>query len=195
MKKLMIIVSAILISFGATAQNEFKLSSIGLSSGKGPLSSGVFVETNFTKGDDYFTVSLGERDLYAVYLKSFFKGKIHIGPCMEYFQNVPTVSIMAVTNPFKNVSTLSWSGYSAGAPNAEVQLLKWRYLFFYQSADFTFKRVTATGAIMWYGDWQPIADLKYTQPLNKNISGWISSGYKFYKDGEALLKIGLVYKF
>lgn len=195
MKKILVTVAAMIMFFGATAQKEFKLSSIGLSSGQGPLSSGVFIETTLVKGDDYLTVSLGERDLYAVYLKSFFKGKIHIGPCIEYFENVPLVSIMATTNPLKNVSTLSWSGYSAGVPDAEVQLLKWRYLFFYQSVDYTFKRVTTTGAIMWYDGWQPIADLKYTQPINKNISAWISGGYNFYKNGDALLKIGLIYKF
>ncbi|MHB8903588.1 MAG: hypothetical protein ACYC40_00580 [Patescibacteria group bacterium] len=202
MKKLftvliMLISFMIFIATAGAQENikkETKLSSVSLSSGQGPLSSGLLLEANFNRGNDVINLTLGERDLYASYLKSTLNKKLLVGPCLEYFHNVPTLSGIAIFFPIKNVSAFSWLGYSAGAPDCKVELTKWRFLFFYQSLDYTMKRFTATGAMMYFDGWQPMVDLKYQQPITKEIIFFTSAGYNFFKEGTALLKIGVTYK-
>jgi hypothetical protein len=134
------------------AQDEgVKLSSLSLSGGKGALTSGLFFEANFANGNDAFNLSLGEKDLYFFYLKGLFNGKFSIGPCLEYYYNTPVVGVMGSINPSKYISALSWAGWSAGEPGGKITPLKWKFLFFYQGLDFTFKRVAIGGAIM-YGN-------------------------------------------
>lgn len=198
-----ILIIALLISvvnaFGQNSdslklKNEVKFESVSLSSGQGALSSGVFFEGNFSRGNDAINLTLGNNDLYAYYLKSFFKNKVFAGPCIEYFYDIPTVSGIIITHPLKHVSTFSWLGYSAGTPGMEVELTNWRMLFYYQSASFNYGRFTATGAILYYDHWQQIIDFKYTQPLTKNINLFTSAGYNFFDGGKALLKLGITYK-
>jgi len=178
---------------GLSAQDNVKLSSVSLSSGNGILSNGFLGEFNFTLNNDVFNLTLGERDLYAYYLKSFFKQKILIGPCLEYYHNVPTASVINIWSPFKNWSTFSWLGYSAGQPDMKTELAKWRFLFFYQSLDFNYKRFGATTAIMYFGGWIPVVDFKYKQPIMDHLNFFTSAGYNFSGSGSALLRMGLTY--
>ncbi len=180
-------------SLKAQDKESVKLSSASLSSGDGVLSQGVLFESNFTYGEDMICLYLGERDLGISYLKSLFKGKIYVGPALEYFMNLPTPGAQMITSPFKNVSTFSWVGFSAGNPGEKVNFAKSRYLFFYQSLDLTIKRFTVSGVIMEYNGWQPIIDLKYRQPLMKNVDLFTSAGYNFF-DNHTLLRIGITYK-
>lgn len=184
---------ALLVSFGLSAQDTVKLSSVSLSSGNGVLSNGLLGEFNFTLNDDVFNLTLGERDLYAYYLKSFFKQKILIGPCLEYYHNVPTASVINIWSPIKNWSTFSWLGYSAGAPDQKVEMAKWRFLFFYQSLDFNYKRFGASGAIMYFDGWIPVVDFKYKQPIMDHVNLFTSAGYNFSGVGAALLRMGITY--
>jgi len=177
----------------AEEKDSVKLSSLSLSSGDGVLSQGLLFESNLTYGEDLITLYLGERDLGISYLKSFTKGKVFIGPVLEYYLNLPTLGAQMITSPFKNVSTFSWVGFSAGNPGEKVNFGKSRYLFFYQSLDLTIKRFTVSGIIMEYGGWRPIIDLKYKQPLTKSIDLYTSAGYSF-SDDHALLRIGITYK-
>ncbi len=181
--------SVLMANAQETSKKEVKFTSVSFSSGQDALSSGLLLEVNFDRGEDIINLTLGERDLYASYLKSTLNKKLLIGPCLEYFHNVPTVSIIAISFPIKNVSTFSWLGYSAGNPDCKVELTKWRFLFFYQSLDYTLKRFTATGAIMYFDGWQQLAILKYQQPVTKNINLFTSAGYNFFKEGTALLKL------
>lgn len=192
MKKVLIALVVLTFSIQLNAQ-KIELSSLSLSSGNGPLSQGLLFESNFSNGKDLVNLTLGERDMYAFYLKSFVKSKVLVGPCLEYFHNVPIIGLITITSPFKNVSTFSWVGYSAGIPDSKVELLKWRFLFIYQSVDYTYKRFTTSGAIMYYDGWQPILDFKYKQPLMKNVSLFTSAGYNFFGSGSALLRLGAVY--
>lgn len=199
MKKLfavlvVIMLSVIVLNAQEGNKKEVKFISGSASTGQDALSSGLLLEFNFSRGGDVINLTLGERDLYASYLKSTLNKKLLIGPCLEYFHNVPTLSTIAISSPIKNVSTFSWLGYSAGNPDEKVELTKWRFLFFYQSADYTFKRFTATGAIMYFDGWQQLAILKYQQPVTKNINFFTSAGYNFFKEGTALLKLGITYK-
>jgi hypothetical protein len=188
----------ILIPLNLKAQTEIKdsvkLSSVSLSSGDGVLSQGLLFESSFTYGKDLISLYLGERDLAVSYLKSFANSKIYVGPALEYYINVPTVGIQLITSPLKNVSTFSWVGVSAGNPGMKVELTKWKYLFYYQSIDYTYKRFSASAIIMEYNGWQPIVDFKYKQPIMKNIEMFGSVGYNFSGQGRSLLRLGITYK-
>lgn len=181
-------------SLQAEVKDSVKLSSISLSSGDGVLSQGLLFESNFSYGNDLVNLYLGERDLAISYLKSFAKGKVYVGPVLEYYMNLPTLGAQLITSPTKNVSTFSWVGFSAGNPGEKVNFEKYRYLFFYQSLDLTIKRFTASGIIMEYEGWRPIIDLKYKQPIMKNVELFTSAGYNFFGQGHALLRIGITYK-
>jgi hypothetical protein len=196
MRKSGLIMSILAGLFVAATINaaEVKLESLALSSGNGPLSAGPLFEANFSNGQDAFNLTLGERDLYVYYLKSVLWNKVSFGPCLEYFHNIPTVSLMALLNPVKHISALTWIGSSAGVADQKAELLKWRFLFFYQSLSVDYWRLTATGAIMYFGGWQPLVDLKYSQPLTDKVSIFTDVGYNFFKDGSYLLKMGIVYK-
>lgn len=180
-----------------TPNKEIKLSSVSLSSGEGPLSAGIFVEANFARGNDVINLSIGERDMYVVYLKGFGK-RFSIGPSFEYYYNVPLLGVMAFSTPIQagdfSIGTMTWSGVSAGIPGEKVELLNWGFRFFWQSGDFNYKNFTATGAILYYDTWGPLVDFKYRQPITKNWSIFGSAGYSWYQDGKALLKIGITYK-
>lgn len=187
----------IIFSGGVKAQevkDSIKFSSVSLSSGDGVLSQGLLFETSFTYGKDLINLYLGERDLAVSYLKAFAKEKIYAGLAMEYYLNLPTLGVQVITMPIKNVSTFSWVGFSAGNPGEKLDFNKCRYLFYYQSLDYTYKRFSVSGIIMEYGGWQPIVDLKYKQPIMKNIELFTSAGYNFFKDGHALLRLGITYK-
>ena len=194
-----VVLVSLLVSLVATAQEQdtIKFSSATLSSGRGPLTSGLFAETNFSKGNDVISLSLGGDDMYIWYLKSTLNKKLLVGPCLEYFYNIPTVSAVAIFSPLKNVSTFSWVGFSAGTPitdgsaDSKVELDNWKFLFFYQSIDYSFRRFTASGAIMYFNGWQKIIDFKYNQPLTKNWSIFTSAGRNFYGEGTTLLKFGV----
>lgn len=200
MKKLLISVFffsfVFIFSSSLKAQNvkdSVKLSSVSLSSGDGVLSQGLLFESTFSYGSDLICLYLGERDLAISYLKSFAKDKVYAGLAMEYFMNLPTIGAQLIAAPLKNVSTFSWLGFSAGNPGEKLSFEKTRYLFFYQSLDLTIKHFTVSGIIMEYEGWQPIVDLKYKQPLMKNVELFTSAGYNFFNNN-TLLRIGITYK-
>lgn len=182
------------ISVSAEEKDSIKLSSISLSSGDGVLSQGLLFESSFSRGKDLINLYLGERDLAVAYLKAFANEKLFFGPVLEYYLNLPTLGVQVLSMPIKNISTFSWLGFSAGAPGEKVDFSKWQYLFFYQSIDYTFKRFTLSAIIMEYEGWQPIIDLKYRQPIMKNVDFFSSVGYNFFKDGRALFRLGIFYK-
>lgn len=197
MKKSIFFFLALALSFVAYGQEsqskEIKLSSLTFSSGQGALSAGPLLEASFTRGDDVIGGYLGERDLCAWYLKSFWNGKIQAGPCVEYYHNVPLVDALVLEAPIKGLNGMTWIGFSAGTPDQKVELANWDFLFFWQSLSYTYKRFTVMGAGLYFGDWHPIVDFKYVQPLNKHFSAFTSAGYDFYGQGKSLLKMGLTY--
>lgn len=193
MKKVIATIIVLVSLISVMSAQKIELNSLSLSSGNGPLSQGLLFEAGLSNGSDLISLSLGERDMSVFYLKSLASSKIYVGPCLEYYHNVPTIGLIALTAPLENVSTFSWLGCSAGTPDNKVELLNWQFLFFYQSLDYTYKRFTASGALIYYGGWQPILDFKYKQPLLKNISLFTSAGYNFSGNGSALLRLGISY--
>lgn len=196
---LLIFFSCNLFAQSTKSDEKVKASSFSLSSGQGPLSSGVFFEANFlVNNKDLLNVSLGEQDMYVIYLKSYSANNtLLIGPSFEYYYNVPTLGIMAITTPIQgnfSISTMTWSGISAGNPGEKVEPFNWRYLFFWQSLTASYKKISLTGAILNFDyNWGHLFDCKYTQPISKQFSIFSSAGYSFYGDGQALLKIGVTY--
>lgn len=198
MKRFVIFIVALFVSLEVSSQEkEIKIESLALSSGQGPLSSGLFFEANFSRGNDLINLSLGEKDMYVVYFKKIWK--FHSGPSFEYYYNVPTLGIMTIVPLFEkkdlSVSTMNWSGICAGEPAVRTDFTEWRFLFFWHSLDVGYKRFSATGAFLWYDEWGKLFDLKYTQPMIKQkISIYASGGYSFYKEGNYMFKIGIKYK-
>lgn len=208
MRTLVILLSVAILSFSALPsysqtetkteiKKEVKLSSLSLSSGEGPLSNGVFAEVNFSRGNDVINASISASDMYFVYLKGIGK-RISIGPSFEYFLNVPVLGIMGFITPVQtekfSIVSMTWSGISAGVPGEKVEPFNWGYRFFWQSLDFTYSRFTMTGAILNYDTWGPLVDFKYKQPLTPKWNLFASTGYSWYGDGKALLKLGITYK-
>lgn len=199
MKRLIVFFLSVLVSSFAFSQVKFE--SASLSSGQGPLSSGLFFETNFSfESGDALSISLGNEDMYIIYLKSLSqRGRLLTGGSFEYYYNVPTLGYVLLITPIKSknfsLSTFTWTGISAGNPGEKVELLNWDYLFFWQSLDLSYKSLSLTSAILnFQGDWGHLFDLKYTQKINSEFSSFISGGYNFFKDGKALMKIGVTYR-
>lgn len=206
-RNLYCLIVAFLISLTITAQETspkdstetIKFSSASLSSGNGPLSCGLFFEGNFiVKERDILNISLGERDMYLLYLKSFNKNNnLLFGPSLEYYHNVPSLGLMAITTPLPgkfSISTMTWVGISAGNPDEKIELLNWRFLYFWQSATFAHKNLSLTLAGLYFDRWGKLFDVKYTQPITKEFSLFSSAGYSFYGNGCALLKLGVTYQ-
>ncbi len=199
MKKMLFLLCLLIMSglqIKAQEKSKIELNSLSLSSGEGPLSSGLFFEANFTRGKDLLNIYLGERDICVYYLKPLGK-KIYLGPSWEYYYNTPTLGLLALTTPFSSenwtVSTFSWGGISAGTPTEQVTLLQWRWLFLYNSLSVDYKGLTLSGAVMWYETWGHLFDLKYTKDINQNFKMFGSAGYSWYGDGKYLFKLGLSY--
>lgn len=197
MKKLLLLLIVFSSTIFIEAQNEndgITFSSASISSGDGVLSQGVLFESTFNKNQDLIYLYLGERDLGISYLKNIWKEKLLAGPVLEYYLNLPTIGLQVIFTPFNNLTLFSWAGVSAGNPGEKLNLKKWQYLFYYQSIEYRYKRILASAILMEYRGWQPIVDLRYNQPLMKNVSLFGSVGYNFYGEGHALLRLGITYK-
>ena len=199
MKNILILSVAILLSLNVFSQKDsVKVNSISFSSGQGALSSGPLLSADFSKGKDLINISLGERDIYVVYLKNIYKD-FYSGPSLEFYHNIPTVGLMSSVNFFNSktlsVSMLNWIGFSAGKPGYKADFTNWQLLFFYQSLALNYQRLSLSSAVLWYESWGYLFDLKYTQPLTENFSAFGSAGYNFYEDGNYLFSIGLKYNF
>ncbi len=175
-------------------EKKVKLDWAALSSGEGALSSGLFFETEFLRGEDVIGLYLGKEDLATYYLKAFLNSKIKAGPCLEYFHNSPTLGGMVLLLPVKNVSALTWSGITAGQYGQKVELTNWQFLFLWQQVNYCYKRFTASGIVLLFDEvWHPILDFKYKQPLDKEFCLFTSAGYDFSGEGKSLLKLGIMY--
>ncbi|HZJ42031.1 MAG TPA: hypothetical protein VFD51_03375 [Patescibacteria group bacterium] len=197
MKNLVAIIVLSLLGAVTFAQEtkSIKFNSASLSSGKGSLSSGLLFTADFNKGDDLINITLGERDIYFLYLKKV--AKFYVGPSVEFYHNVPTIGQMTnvpvVNKGNFSLSLLNWYGVSAGIPGQRADFSNWQLLFFYQSINASYKRLSFSGAALWYKEWGYLFEFKYKQPLTEKISTFVSTGYNFYADGDYLFKLGIVY--
>ena len=172
--------------------------SISFSSGQAALSSGPLLSASFARNKDLINFNIGERDIYIVYAKHIYKN-IYSGPSLEFYHNIPTLGLMTSFGLFSHndvkFSTLNWFGFSAGKPGQKANLSKAQLLFFFQSINLSYKRLSFCGAALWYEEMGYLLELKYKQPLADKFSAFTSAGYNFYKDGNYLFSIGLSYSF
>lgn len=143
MKKLTIAAICLQIFFGAhmTAQtaladsnsNDWKLTTLGLSTGKTPLVNGVTAVASFAKGEeDEVSVMLNTDFGQVVYSKTF--GNVKLSPTGGFYLNVPWAGPMINFSMFKgNLISTHWIGWSAGIPeNRKTTLAVIPFMFSYQ---------------------------------------------------------------
>ena len=197
MKKYIILVVLFVLSVLTFAQEQKSIEPVALSfsSGKGALSSGPLFKADFSRGDDLLNITIGERDIYFLYMKKV--AGFYTGPSIEYYHNIPTLGLMTnvpiISKGSFSFSLTNWVGVSAGTPGQKADFTNWQLLFFYQSIDMSYKRLSFSGATLWYEKWGYLFEFKYKQPLTENFSAFTSAGYNFYGDGDYLFKIGISY--
>ncbi len=190
-----VIAIAVKTLFGQSEKESFRLSAIDISSGKGAVTSGLYGNFTFEKGDkDFLILTLSEKDLEITYFRSLFKGKLLIGPNVGYFFNVPYVSTMAIYSPSKYFSTLHWLGWSFGRPS-EIIELKPSFIFALNSASINIWKINTTYCLIHYLKNKPqhTVTLKYTEKITKNILVYTEVGYDLTNKTQ-LLKLGTRYK-
>jgi hypothetical protein len=198
---LSVLVSCLLATSTILSQESKNVKPVFLSfsSGQGALSSGPLFNGVFSTKNDLASFTIGERDVYFVYMKNIFKNT-YVGPVVEYYHNIPVVGLMANIGIYSKegfkISSLHWIGISAGKPGLKAEFNKWQLLFIYNSINLDYKRISASGAMLYYEKkWGYLFELKYKQPLTKNFSAFTTAGYNFYGEGNYLFSIGISYLF
>jgi len=173
------------------ASNKLALTSIDLSSGKGAVTSGLYVNVHMSNSKALVNFTISENDLEITYLRRFFQDKLLVGPNFGYFLNVPYYSGIIIFTPNKYVSTTHWYGAFMGAPGGEIWLQP-KYGLALNSISFSAWRVSATYCVISYMRNMPqhTATLKYAQNLHNHFSIFTDVGYDFTNESQ-LLKLGI----
>jgi hypothetical protein len=205
MKKILVIIFPFL-TVGALAESKIDstltkndstgihLSNIDVSSGKGAVSSGLYLYFNLESDKAILQTTISENDLEITYFYRLFKDKILIGPNIGYFYNVPYGGAMIVFSPIKYISTLHWGGWSFGQPDRKMESDA-SFLFGVNSISVNAWRFNASYCLINYMKNKPqhTVSLKYTQAINKSFSVYTDVGWDF-KNENQLLKIGINWK-
>lgn len=201
MKTILVVVAVLAGNIFAQSNNDsvstktdstgFRLSSIDVSSGKGAVSSGLYVYLNLASDQAILQTTISENDLEVTYFLRLLDDKILIGPNAGFFLNSPYGGPMMVFSPMQYVSTLHWCGWSFGKPEGPVEGTP-SFLFAVNAITATVWRVSATYCLINYMDNKPqhTVDLKYAQGINRNFSIYTNIGYDFLNQSQ-LLKIGV----
>jgi len=207
MKNLIFIIFLVL-STGAFAQLEvdstkisndstkiFHLSSIDLSSGKGAITSGLYLSFSFENKKTILLTTISEKDLSVAYFYRLFGDKLLIGPSMGYFYNIPWAGPEIIFSPIKLISTFHWFGFSPGVPDGQIEPAKSIFLFGVNSISLNVWRLQGTYCLINYMNNKPqhTVSLKYSQKVNSNFLVYTDVGYDFLNQGQ-LLKIGITWK-
>ncbi|MFA4941666.1 MAG: hypothetical protein WC582_03690 [Patescibacteria group bacterium] len=173
---------------------DIYLSSIDISSGKGAISSGLYLYFNLESDKAILQTTISENDLEITYFYRLFKDKILIGPNIGYFCNIPYGGAMVVFSPIKYISTLHWGGWSFGQPNGKMEPDA-SFLFGVNSITVSAWRFNVSYCLINYMKNKPqhTVSLKYTQAVSKDFSVYTDVGYDF-KNENQLLKIGINWK-
>jgi hypothetical protein len=201
---LVIILSVLTVSVFAQSKTDsiltkkdsasIRLSSIDISSGKGAISSGLYLYFNLESDKAIIQTTISENDLEITYFYRLFKDKILIGPNVGYFYNVPYGGPMIVFSPIKFISTLHWYGWSFGKPEGKIESNA-SFLFGVNAITVNAWRFNATYCLINYMKNKPqhTVSLKYTQAVSKDFSIYTDIGYDFLNQNQ-LLKIGINWK-
>ncbi len=175
--------------------DNFKLSSVEISSGKGAVTSGLYLFANLESEKAFLTFTLSESDLEITYLYRLFKDKLLVGPNFGYFFNAAYGGVQTIFCPSKYIETFHWVGWSIGKPDQKIVLKQSGFLFAINSVSLKFWRLKATYCLINYQKNAPqhTATLQYTQKINDKFNIYTNVGYDFLNENQ-LLQLGMKYK-
>ncbi|MFA7201881.1 MAG: hypothetical protein WC099_02720 [Candidatus Paceibacterota bacterium] len=114
MKKSMLLFALIVLFAGISnaQQDDYKLSSLTVSSGEGALSSGIFASATIQNTDTKFTLEVCSSFAQAIYGKNY--GDFFIAGSAGFNNNTPWVGPFISFSPSSWISFTTWEGVSAG---------------------------------------------------------------------------------
>lgn len=116
----------LLVATSAFAQ--VKISDITVSSGRGALSSGLYIGTNLDLGDSKnLTFEVTADYVQAMYTKTY--GILSIGPSAGFFQNAPWIGPYIKVQPTDFITFVSWAGISGGQANDPQFEVKYSFAY------------------------------------------------------------------
>lgn len=193
--KTILFVLLILPIFLFAQKDPLKFSGFEISAGKGPVTSGLYGYLNFENNKSITFLTLSNNDNEITYLRKFGKKKnFLLGPNTGYFFNVPYISYMAIYQPVKYISFLSWSGFFFGDPRFE-KMGKANFGLSAQQINFYVWKFQASHTLINYMSGETIntSSLKYIQKITNDFSGYTEAGYDF-RNKNQLLRFGVVYR-
>ena len=197
MKFVLLVMSMLLSVAGVFSQssdsNSFRLSSVDISSGRGAITSGIYVYGNFEKKTAYGQVTIGSNDVEATYLFRFLGDKLEVGPNGGYFFNMAYLGPQVILSPWKFISTFSWYGWAPGKTNGAFEK-KIKKMFALNALTISIWRLKAMGCLIECpgAPLQKTATLRYTQSVSKTVDGYTEVGWDFLNKVQ-LLKIGFTW--
>ncbi len=171
-----------------TLTNTLQFTGATVSAGKGAVTSGLYLFSDFENKKANLTFTFSNDDIEISYLYKIAEGKVLIGPNAGFFYNVPYVSAQAFTNLVPYFSTMHWWGYSFGKPEMAIQA-KPTFLFLVNQGSIVIKNFRVSYTLINYLDNEPIHTLTgvYTQKLNQNFSVFTEVGWDFTAKNQLLL--------
>ncbi len=180
----------LIISISSFAQS-LKFTGLEVSSGKGAVTSGLYLYGKFQSESAMAQITLSQHDMELTYLFRLFKDKLLIGPNAGFFHNIPYASGMVVFTPVKYITTTHWYGWSFGQPDGRIECSP-SLIFKLNAVALNIWRCNLTYSMINFmeNNIQHILSLKYNQKVSKNFSAYIDAGYDLSLDSQ-LLKLGL----
>lgn len=201
MKKISIIVALFFASLAVFSQSDtlvadsvFSLNEVTVSSGKGALTAGTYLDFDLSKNKYLLRTTISNDDIM---LTAFYqKGKALLGVSGGYYFNIPWVGPQVITQPFPFLSTFHWVGWTWGRIGEEaIVSANSGFAFAVNSVTLHGGRFQASYCLIHYMTESPIsaATLKYSQPLNSGFNVFTEVGWNL-KTETQLLKLGVSYK-
>jgi len=176
------------------AQDNIRIKDITVSSGRGALSSGLYVGINIDPGDTTANLTFEATADYvqAIYVKKF--GILSIGPSAGYFQNAPWIGPFIKIQPADFISLVSWEGVSAGQANDPAFNVQYSFAYNSLRIDVAPVYVCFTTLSFQKDRLNCLVGSGFTIPLGKKISFGVSCDYSL-RDSEPLFASSISYQF
>ncbi|RJQ29626.1 hypothetical protein C4565_01875 [Candidatus Parcubacteria bacterium] len=187
------LIVAILLLFLTSIVSAQKVSDLTISSGRGALSSGLYIGTNVDFGDSKnLTLEATADYVQAMYTKTF--GIFSIGPSAGFFQNTPWVGPYIKVQPTSFITLVSWTGVSAGkADNPQFEV---EYSFAYHLVRIDAGPINVSLTTLSFQDEKLncLVGSGITIPLSEKIKTSITCDYSL-RDSDPLFGASLCYTF
>lgn len=172
---------------------EFNLSSVTASIGKGALSSGYDISIAFSNGENTFKVTGNHTRVYGTYSWEVFHDA-RVLATGGFFKNTPWFGPQVIFSPADFVTLTSWYGFSFGTP--EHPDWKMTTMVQYNAISIKVAGITVTYAIskFVYDPIDYIPGVAYSGSINKSWGYNVSVDYTV-NGKEPLFMFGLQCKF